>query len=80
MNILSALSQYRTRLVGPAVTLFIAVAVSTLAQTLYRMPNPPAVFVLAIVFSAFYGGLASGLLSAAIAWAYVAVHFSDPGA
>jgi len=80
MNMLSALSQYRARLAGPAVTLFITVAIFALAQTLYRMPNPPAVLVLAIVFSAFYGGLASGLLSAAIAWAFAAVHFSDPSA
>ncbi len=79
MNMLSALSQYRTRLAGPAITLAVAFAF-LLTQTLYRMPNPPAVLVLAIVFSAFYGGLASGLLSAAIAWAFVAVHFSDPGA
>jgi PAS domain S-box-containing protein len=69
----------RTRLVGPAITLAVAFAFLQ-TQTLYQVPNAPSVMVLAVVFSAFHGGLASGLTSAAIAWAFTLLHFSDPGA
>lgn len=43
------------------------------------IPNPPSVLLLAVVFAAFRGGMAPGLLSAAIAWTYIAYHFSLPG-
>jgi hypothetical protein len=69
----------RTRLTGPAITLVVAVALFMLAQSPYRLPNPPALLVLAIVFSAFHGGLTAGLASAAIAWAILLFFFADPG-
>jgi len=65
--------------VGPAITIVIAALSQFLADTPLRVPNPPAFLVLSIVFSAFQGGLAAGLLSAIIAWAEVALFFSNPG-
>ncbi len=67
------------RLAGPAITLAVAFAF-LLTQTLYKVPNAPSVMVLVVVFSAFHGGLAAGLASAAIAFAFTTLHFSNPGA
>jgi PAS domain S-box-containing protein len=64
---------------GPIITLAIAAAVELLLDTVLSVPNPPGFLVLAIVFAAFHGGLASGLISAAIAWTYIAIFFSSPG-
>jgi PAS domain S-box-containing protein len=60
-------------------TLLTAALSQLLSNTSLRVPNPPAFLVLSIVFSAFQGGLASGLISAVVAWAYVTVFFSNPG-
>jgi PAS domain S-box-containing protein len=60
-------------------TLLTATLSQLLSNTSLRVPNPPAFLVLSIVFSAFQGGLASGLISAIVAWAYVTLFFSNPG-
>lgn len=44
-----------------------------------KIPNPPAILVLIVVFSAFYSGLRSGLISAVLAGLYFAYFFSIPG-
>jgi len=68
-----------TQWVGPALTVLTAALSQLLSNTSLRVPNPPAFLVLSIVFSAFQGGLASGLISAIVAWAYVTLFFSNPG-
>jgi|GEM_PF-1494526 len=55
------------------------VAIELVARFVVRIPNPPALLVLVVVFAAFHGGLRSGLLSAAIACAYFTWSFSIPG-
>src|SRR5258706_793985 len=63
---------------GPIVTLGVAALCELLAHTPLRIANPPAFFVLAVVFAAFDGGLRAGLVSAALAWVYIAYFFAEP--
>jgi len=44
-----------------------------------KIPNPPSLLVMIVVFAAFSGGLASGLLTHAIACVYFALFYSTPG-
>jgi PAS domain S-box-containing protein len=68
-----------TRISGPLLTLgTIGILMLTYRAGL-DIPNPPAFLVLAIVFSAYAGGLAPGLISAAMAWIYVYFFFAIPG-
>jgi two-component system cell cycle sensor histidine kinase/response regulator CckA len=68
------------RAAGPLATIAVLAVIELLAGSSLRITNPPALFVLAIVLAAFIGGVASGLISAAIGWAYTAYFFSDAGA
>lgn len=67
------------QMIGPAATVLVAVVTSMLSGTTFRVPNPPALLLLSLVFAAFSGGLGSGLISAALAWLYTAYFFSLPG-
>ncbi len=64
---------------GPLLTVAAIAMIEILSHTVLRIPNPPAVILLTVVFSAFHGGLLSGFVSAALAWLYFAVFFSVPG-
>ena len=64
---------------GPLLAVSAIAFVEVLARTGFKIPNPPAIFVLIVAFSAFYGGTRFGLVSAALAWIYTAYHFSIPG-
>ena len=64
---------------GVLVTALAAIAFDFFSSQLIFVPNPPAILVAAVVFSAFHGGMRSGLVSAAIAWLYFAHFFSIPG-
>ena len=61
---------------GPALVVACAALVELLSGTALRVPNPPALLLLAVVFAAFTGGRAPGLISAAIAWTYCAYFFA----
>ncbi len=67
------------KLSGPLLTLSTIAAIEMLAQKGLSIPNPPAILVLFVVYSAFSGGLVSGIFSAGIAWLYFAYFFSIPG-
>src|SRR5262245_16803221 len=54
-------------------------AFELLSCTPLAIPNPPAVLVMVVVFSAFTGGLHSSLISAAVACLYIACYHSVPG-
>jgi PAS domain S-box-containing protein len=62
---------------GPVVTLAIIAIIESLWHNVFRIPNPPAILLAAVVCSAFIGGIGSGLASATFAWCYFAYHFSD---
>lgn len=64
-------------MLGPAITLAVAAAIEILTQTGHRIPTPPAILNLAIVFAAYRGGMRSGLASTVIAWSYTAYFVSE---
>ncbi|HEX2656834.1 MAG TPA: ATP-binding protein, partial [Polyangia bacterium] len=71
-------AQVRALLIGPllaAVTIF---ALEFSASLGVLIPNPPSLLVMIVVFSAFSGGLKSGLFSHALACVYFALFYSMP--
>ena len=66
-------------LAGPLLTVFAIGAFEILAHSGFRIPNPPAIFLLIVAFSAFVGGTRIGLVSAVLSWLYTSYHFSIPG-
>ncbi|MBI5782661.1 MAG: EAL domain-containing protein [Gammaproteobacteria bacterium] len=66
------------RISGPLLVVIAIACIEILSRAGFRIPNPPAIFVLIVAFSAFYGGTRSGLVGAALAWIYTAYHFSIP--
>jgi two-component system cell cycle sensor histidine kinase/response regulator CckA len=63
---------------GVFLTVALAGLCDVVSATSLRVSNPPALFMPAIVWTGFSGGLVPSLLSAAISWAYTAYFFSDP--
>ena len=66
------------RTIGPFLAMAAIIAIEVLAYAGFKLPNPPAILTLIVVFSAFTGGMASGMASAFIAWLYIAYFFSIP--
>lgn len=66
-------------LTGPAVTLALVLSLSLLAGQGVTVQNPVLFLAVAIVFSAFLGGAASGLASVAVSFGFVLVFWSVPG-
>ena len=66
-------------IVGPTITLALAALILLSDRYLFRVPNPGAISFLAVAFSAYLGGIGSGLVSAAISFGLAAVLFSVPG-
>ena len=64
---------------GIAVTLAVFALVEVLAPTPLAIPNPGPVYLLAVVFAAFSGGIVAGLISAIVALAGTALNLSSPG-
>lgn len=73
------LTVFKTSCIGPLLSLLTAVLLEVFARIFFPIPNPPAILLITVVYSAFCGGVRSGLLSAAIAWLYFAWFFSIPG-
>src|SRR5262249_49756143 len=48
------------------------------AKMSFKVPNPPAILVMIVVYSAFTRGQTTGLISTAIAIAYFTLSYSDP--
>jgi len=64
---------------GPLLTVLGIGVVELLSQTILHLHDPSTLVLLAVVFSAYVGGLRPGLVSAALAWIYFAYFFSIPG-
>lgn len=75
----TVLPRLKTSLTGPLLTLLAAAVIEAFSRTVYPIPNPPAILLITVVFSAFHGGMRTGLLSAGIAWLYFVYTFSIPG-
>ncbi len=69
----------RHRWIGVLLTAAAVGLFEFLSSQFFYIPDPAALLVIAVVFAAYYGGLAAGVASAAIAWAYLAHFFSIPG-
>ena len=65
-------------LLGPLLAGGTVVAIEIADSFGIKIPNPPSLLVMIVVFSAFSGGLKSGLLSYAIACIYFALYYSTP--
>lgn len=75
----SAKTNLWPNLIGPLLAVIAMAMIEILKLKGFRIPNPPAILLLIVAFSAFYGGLRSGLACSLIAWLYFAYHFSIPG-
>ena len=64
---------------GPAVTIAVLASIEAVSRAVGRVPNPGVYFLPAVAFSAYVGGVAAGLVSAALALAYAAYFFAEPG-
>jgi diguanylate cyclase (GGDEF)-like protein/PAS domain S-box-containing protein len=64
---------------GPLLVVIAIACIDILARTGFKIPNPPAILLLIVAFSAFHGGTRSGLISSVLAWLYFAYYFSIPG-
>ena len=67
-------------IIGPLLTLALAGLILLADWYLFRVPNPGAISFLAVAFSAYLGGIVSGVASAAVSLALAGVLFSVPGA
>ena len=65
-------------IIGPTITLALGGAILLMDRHLFRVPNPGAILFLAVAFSAYVGGIPSGLASAAISIGFAAVHVLGP--
>jgi len=64
---------------GPLFTFVAVITVVLAKKALVGIPNPPAILVLALVLSAYVGGIVPGLISATFSWLYIAIFFSISG-
>jgi PAS domain S-box-containing protein len=64
---------------GLLITAIVIVAIQLISQTPYKIPNPPAILMMILVYSAFVGGILPGILSALFTCIYIAFFFSLPG-
>src|SRR5262245_7506224 len=65
--------------VGPLVTLLVVAAIALTDRHLFAVPNPGAITFVAVVSSAYIGGITAGLISAVISICYAVAYFSIPG-
>ena len=76
---MQSVTVFKPSLIGPLLSLLVAALIEAFSRTIYPIPNPPAILLITVVFSAFHGGLRAGLLSALIAWLYFVHAFAIPG-
>jgi diguanylate cyclase (GGDEF)-like protein len=67
------------RVIGPLMTAACGIVIALLFRYVTSAPIAAPIFLWAIVLSAYYGGLYSGLASSAIAIGFGAVFLSEPG-
>jgi signal transduction histidine kinase/DNA-binding response OmpR family regulator/HPt (histidine-containing phosphotransfer) domain-containing protein len=68
----------RALLVGPLLAVGTIGAIQIADSFGVTVPNPPSLLVMIVVFSAFLGGLASGMMTHLIACIYFALYYSVP--
>ncbi|MEO7397342.1 MAG: hypothetical protein ABIW84_02140, partial [Ilumatobacteraceae bacterium] len=78
-DLYSEKSDFGRMISGPLLTIIAIAIIEILSHVAFKIPNPPAIILLVVVFSVFYGGFPSGFASAVLGWFYLAVFFSIPG-
>ena len=68
-----------SRWAGPLSTILIAIALRVVNVAGLRIPNPVLILALAIVASAYLGGVLAGLASVTVTFAYTLLAWSIPG-
>lgn len=63
---------------GPLVTLLVLILFDIFNHLAIRIPNPAPIYLTAVVYAAFVGGLRPGLISAGLTMLYAAYFFSTP--
>jgi len=66
-------------LIGPLVTLVTVSVIALIDRNVAPVPNPGAIFYLAVVFATYIGGIGPGLVSAGITFVFSLLHFSAAG-
>jgi diguanylate cyclase (GGDEF)-like protein/PAS domain S-box-containing protein len=66
-------------LLGPVVTLATLGGIALIDRVFGPVPNPGAIYFLAVVFATYIGGFGAGLVSAAVTFAFTFLHFSTSG-
>jgi len=69
----------REQLIGPVLTAAVLVAFVILDARVVRIQNPAPIFLIAVTFAGYVGGLGPALVSAIFAVAFSAYFFSIPG-
>ncbi len=64
---------------GPLITLAVIFVIELLDRTAFHIPNPAPIYLAAVVYAAFSGGLVSGLVSGVLTMIYAYYFFSIPG-
>jgi two-component system sensor histidine kinase/response regulator len=62
---------------GPVLALTVVALAQLLAHNGSKLPNPPALLFTIVAFSAFVGRVRSGIVSAIIAWIYLAISYAN---
>lgn len=65
------------RMFGPVLTIVVITAVEIAHQVGVRIPNPPAILMTLVVFSAFTGGIQAGLASTVATIIYLPVYYAN---
>ena len=69
----------REQVAGPALTAAVLIAFVILDATMVRIQNPAPIFLIAVTFAGYVGGLGPALVSAVFAIVFSAYYFSIPG-
>jgi len=75
----SAVVRQRWAIIGPVLMAAAIIVIEVLSRTGYKVPNPPAILILLVVFFTFTGGMLAGLMSAVLESTYISYFFSIPG-
>jgi PAS domain S-box-containing protein len=68
-----------SRAAGPILTIAVLAGMAALAGTRWAIPSPALVYLLPVIWSAYAGGMAAGLVSAALCVGFSLVQLSLPG-
>lgn len=68
-----------SRMSGPLLTVMVLGVIELISDTAFAIPNPASIYLIAVTYATFRGGLCSGLISASITLLYAIYFFSTPG-